>query len=132
MRYKSKQPKIEGEYKQYSHLRWQLLRAPWNEPEVSEKNETEYQCFHVMACDKNNCRIGVGRLQFNSDTEAQIRYMAVAKSHEREGIGKHIVSTLENNAIESNIDSMILDVREPAVEFYEKLGYMKKNNISTI
>jgi len=125
--YKLKQPETEDEFKQYFRLRWQLLRSPWNEPEGSEKDEIENRCFHVMVYDDQDQCIGVGRLQFNSDTEAQIRYMAVTKEHERKGIGKQIVAGLENKAREKLIGSIILDAREPAVGFYEKLGYLKKD-----
>ena len=65
-------------------------------------------------------------MQFNAETEVQIRYIAVAIEHERKGIGKKIIDALENEAKEKNITSIILDAREPAVGFYEKLGYEKK------
>jgi len=53
--------------------------------------------------------------------------MAVAKTHERKGIGKQIVAALENDAKEKHINSIILDARESAIEFYEKQGYVKKD-----
>ena len=121
-----KQPESDEEFKQYFNFRWRLLRKPWNEPEGSEKDEIEDQCFHVMLCDENNQCVGIGRLQLNSETEAQIRYMAVAKEKERKGLGRKIITAFENNAKENNITSIILDAREPAVGFYEKLGYVKK------
>ena len=104
-----KHPKTEKEFKQYFHFRWQLLRKPWDEPEGSEKDDIEDSCFHVMLCDENNQCIGVGRLQFNTETEAQIRYMAVAEEFERQGIGRKIIDALENNAKKKNITSIILD-----------------------
>ena len=79
-----------------------------------------------MVCDASNQCIGVGRLQFNTETEAQIRYMAVAKEVERQGVGRIIIDSLEKQAKEKNITSIILDAREPAIGFYEKLGYAKK------
>ena len=120
------QPKTDDELKQYYYFRWQLLRKPWNEPEGSEKDEIEDQCFHVMICNENHRCIGAGRLQFNTENEAQIRYMAVAKDFERQGVGRIIIDALEKKAQEKNITSIILDAREPAIGFYEKLGYVKK------
>ncbi len=84
MLYRIKQPETKAEFKHYYHLRWKLLRAPWNQPEGSEVDDIDDKCFYVMAitvnADEKDKVIGIARLQFNSDDEAQIRYMAVTKS----------------------------------------------------
>ena len=117
-----KQPETPDEFKHYYALRFRILRAPWGEPEGSEIDEIENQCFHIMVT--NNIKaIGVGRLQFNSALEAQIRYMAVEKTYERNGIGRMIVDALEREAMNKKISTIVLDAREPAVGFYQKLGY---------
>lgn len=118
-----KQPETSEEFAQYFDLRWRVLRAPWQQPVGSEKDSLEDSCHHIMACDDNNNVIGVGRLQFNSDDEAQIRYMAVDSNHNKKGVGRKIVSALEAIALENDCTNIILDAREPAVGFYEKLGY---------
>jgi len=117
-----KQPESDEEYALYFDLRWRILRAPWGEPEGSEVDGIEDQCFHIMVT-HNDKAIGVGRLQYNSAVEAQIRYMAVAQEYEGNGIGRMIVNALEQEAINKNISSVMLDAREPAVGFYQKLGY---------
>ena len=131
MRFRIKQPETEAEFKNYYHLRWRILRAPWNQPEGSEIDDIEDQCFHLMAVkpnphpDTNNDNevFAVARLQFNSDTMAQIRYMAVGKTYEHQGIGQQLVNTLEQHARDSGCKQIVLDAREPAVNFYKKLGY---------
>ena len=121
------QPDTEKEYKQYYHLRWKILRAPWNQPQGSEIDDIEEQCFHVMATDINSENkttvIGVARLQYNSDTEAQIRYMAVANEYERQGIGRQLINALEQHALDSSCKKIILHAREPSTGFYQRLGY---------
>ena len=117
------QPDTKKEYKQYYHLRWLLLRAPWNQAEGSEVDDIEDQCFHVMAVDEKHNVIAVARLQFNSNTEAQIRYMAVAREHERKGIGRELINVMEQYAQNSSCKKIILHAREPAIGFYQKLGY---------
>ena len=117
------QPKTENEFKAYFKLRWTLLRAPWNQPEGSETDEIETQCFHLMAVDEGGDIIGVARLQFNSESEAQIRYMAVARSHQRQGVGHELIIALENHAATTAHSKIVLDAREPAVRFYQKSGY---------
>ena len=117
-----KQPESPGEFKQYFKLRWQILRAPWGEPEGSEVDDIETRCFHIMATGDGET-IGVGRLQYNTGDKAQIRYMAVAVAYERSGIGRKIVDALEREAADKGVKTLVLDAREPAVGFYEKLGY---------
>jgi predicted GNAT family N-acyltransferase len=117
-----KQPETPEDFSQYYGLRYRILRAPWGEPEGSEIDDIEDECFHIMV--KNNDKaVGVGRLQFNSADVAQIRYMAVDKKYERNCIGRMIVDALEQEAAHSNVHLVVLDAREPAVGFYQKLGY---------
>ena len=123
MYYEIKQPKTEDEFKRYYHLRWKLLRAPWKQPEGSEIDDIEDQCFHIMAVDDKNEVIAIARLQFNSGTEAQVRYMAVARSFERQGIGRELIRAIELRAKKSSHEYIVLDAREPAIGFYQKLGY---------
>ncbi len=123
MHYQIRQPQTEEEFKSYYKFRWQLLRAPWQQPEGSEIDDIEDQCYQVMVLNRKSNIIGVARLQFNSAIEAQIRYMAVAEKYQKQGIGRTIIDTLEHYAIDSNRKKIILDAREPAVGFYQKLGY---------
>ncbi len=122
MPYTIKQPESEEEFEKYFNLRWRILRAPWCEPRGSEIDDLEDRCFHVMVTDGSKS-IGIGRLQYNSDSEAQIRYMAVDDGYERQGIGKMIVEALEEEALKTKHHNIVLDAREPAVGFYENLGY---------
>jgi predicted GNAT family N-acyltransferase len=117
-----KSPETDEEYDRYFHLRWLLLRAPWNEPEGSEVDDIEPDCFHLMAhCDDEV--IAVARLQFNTAREAQIRYMAVKPEYQRQGIGRQIIHRLEREAASHAVDTIVLDARDNAVPFYEALGY---------
>ncbi len=123
MFYRIKQAETEADFKHYYHLRWQLLRAPWSQPEGSEIDDIETSCFHVMATDENNKTIGVARLQFNANNEAQLRYMAVSPSHEKQGIGRALIQAIEQHAHESSHNIIMLHARENAVGFYKKSGY---------
>lgn len=127
MPFEIKQPETEEEFKRYYHLRWKILRAPWRQPEGSEVDNMEDSCFHFMAvdtgCEAKNKVIAIARLQFNSNAEAQIRYMAVTRSHERKGIGSKLVNTIERRAQNASCKNIVLDAREPAIGFYQKLGY---------
>lgn len=123
MFYRIKQPETAEEFKQYYYLRWKCLRAPWKQPEGSESDKMESACIHFIAIDDNKKVIAVARLQFNANCVAQIRYMAVASSHQKQGIGRALVSAIELRARENTANNMVLDARESAVDFYKKLGY---------
>jgi len=118
-----RQPKTEDEFRRYYQLRWQLLRAPWNQPKGSEADEIEDQCHHLMAVDAADEIIAVARLQYNSDSEAQLRYMAVGNAYRGRGIGRELISAMESHARIKGVNIIVLDAREPAVGFYRKLGY---------
>jgi len=120
-----KQAETAEELKEYYRLRWKLLRAPWGKPKGSEVDDIEDRCLHFIAVETNNRDniIAVARLQFNTTTEAQIRYMAVTTENERRGIGRRLIDTIETEAKEFSCSKIILDAREPAVGFYKKLGY---------
>jgi GNAT superfamily N-acetyltransferase len=112
----------EDEFSQYFRVRWQTLRAPWGEPEGSEKDERENETYHLAAF-INNQVVGVARIQKNSPTEAQIRYMGVLEEYQGHGIGRLLVERLEEEARRKGFSRIILNARENAVAFYIVLGY---------
>lgn len=112
------------ELQRYYDLRWKILRAPWKQPRGSEQDELEQSSHHLMAVDSRQTVIGVGRLHFNNIREAQIRYMAVAITQQRKGIGTLLLNTLEQRAIELGAARIVLDARENALRFYRKQGYV--------
>lgn len=115
-------PITEADFKKYYMFRWNLLRKPWAQPLGSEKDLLENESVHRMAV-INNKVIAVGRLHYVDKTTAQVRYMAVDKTFEKQGIGKAIYSSLEQAAKENKCKTIILQAREKAVGFYEKQGY---------
>jgi ribosomal protein S18 acetylase RimI-like enzyme len=76
-----------------------------------------------MGIDSQNEVIASGRIHFNTDSEAQIRYMAVKDSFKRMGIGSEIVSLLEDHALSQGAKTVVLNAREKAIKFYRRLGY---------
>jgi predicted GNAT family N-acyltransferase len=118
-----KQPETDSEFARYYDLRWRILRAPWNQPRGSEKDTIEQDCHHIIASTATGDIVGIGRLQFNSSAEAQIRYMAVEPEYEGRGIGRKIMTAIETIAADNSRSTIVLDAREPAVGFYQRLGY---------
>ncbi len=79
-----------------------------------------------MACDDKGDIIGVCRLQMNSDSIAQLRFMAVMENKQGAGIGKKLISYAEEKARQQGATTVILQSREIALEFYKKCGYSVK------
>jgi len=118
----AREPQTAKEWLAYYDLRWRVLRAPWQQPKGSEKDELEDTAIHRMIVD-NNMVIAIGRLHFIDDGTAQIRYMAVDADYEKQGLGKQILFSLEQTAKQQQINKILLHARENATGFYEKHGY---------
>ena len=118
------EPKSSEEFKKYYNLRYAVLRKPWEQPLGSERDEIEETSIHRMIVDENlGDALAVGRLQFNSTHEAQIRYMAVADEFQGKGLGSQIILALEEVARGKGIQRIILSARENALQFYKSNGY---------
>ena len=118
------EPTTSEEFKKYYNLRYEVLRKPWGQPLGSERDEGEDTSIHRMIInEETGDAIAVGRLQFNSIHEAQIRYMAVADEFQGKGLGSQIISALENVARGTGMQRIILSARENALQFYKNNGY---------
>ena len=116
-------PKTKLQFEEYYDLRWRILSKPLKQPRGSEIDDDESKCIHRMIVDENGNVIGIGRLQFNSKTEAQIRWMAIEEKFQNISLGTKLIRDLETIAKERGAKTMVLQAREIALEFYYKLGY---------
>lgn len=76
-----------------------------------------------MVVDDTESVIAVGRVHFLSDSTAQIRYMAVSKDKQLQGIGQQLLHALEQYVIKNEKKYIHLHARETSVGFYQKQGY---------
>ena len=125
-------PQTPEEFARYRDLRWRILRAPWNQPRGSELDDLESKAFPIVVCEVDGIPIGVGRVHFNSKTEAQIRSMAVEENWREKGIGSIVLIELEKIAIAKGAKKIILHARDNAVKFYEKNGYNVVKELHTL
>ena len=118
------EPNTSAEFKIYYNLRYEVLRKPWFQPKGSERDEEEETSLHRMIIDEPNGKVvAVGRLQFNTIEEAQIRFMAVSNHYRGMGYGSKIVKALDNIARKKGSRKIILQSRENALQFYKSNGY---------
>ena len=117
------EPTNESDFSDYYRIRYEILRKPWNQPEKSTKDDTESISVHLLVKDENGKAVATGRMQFNSDEEAQIRSMAVIDEYRGNGIGSLLIKRLEEIAVSRKLKRITLDSRENAVQFYISNGY---------
>jgi GNAT superfamily N-acetyltransferase len=117
-----RRPNSPEEWDSYFNLRYEVLRAPWNQPRGSERNEGDASAEH-FAFFENEQIIGVGRLDFTENLGSQIRFMAVDDRYQGKGIGRLLMEHMEEIAQNKGCKETILHAREIALPFYEKLGY---------
>ena len=121
--YSIKSPESTEEWENYLLFRWEVLRKPLGMTKESLSDSIEDKSFHLMGIDAEKNVIASGRVHFNSENEAQIRYMAVDDRFKRRGIGSEIVDKLERYATSKGAEIMVLNAREEAISFYSSLGY---------
>lgn len=130
--YHCRAPKNKAELEQYYNLRWRVLREPWQQPIGSESDDLETQSYHRVIVDDKDNIVGVGRLHKYSQEKAQIRYMAISDEYRGKGLGKLLVSELEQVAAQSGAKVIALNARDDAIGFYQQLGYVDEGYAHTL
>ena len=116
-------PKTPEEFQRYRDLRWKVLRAPHNQPRITEQDDAITKDYPIMVCEIDGIPIGVGRAHFISEDEAQIRSISVEPEWEGKGIGSIVLNELEKIVIKKGAKRIIIHARNNAIEFYKKNGY---------
>jgi len=121
--YTLRAPITATEFSQYYHLRWDILRKPWQQALGSEQDTQEKYAIHRMIVDEQDNVVAVGRLDKSTEQQGQIRFMAVDDDAQGKGLGKKIINALEKKAKQVGLNDVFLNARENSVGFYQKLGY---------
>jgi N-acetylglutamate synthase-like GNAT family acetyltransferase len=116
------EPRTAEDFEAYYALRYETLRKPWNQPTGSEKDSEEETSTHAFIKHEGQV-LAVCRLQMNTTTTAQLRFMAVAENQQGKGLGKLMMHYMEEKAREKGATEVILQARENAVRFYQSCGY---------
>lgn len=119
-------PRTSADFEQYYQLRWQILRAPWRQEQGSEQDEWEQQAIHRMLVNQQGQVVAVGRLHRSSQFQGHIRYMAVAENYQGQGLGKKLLSVLEQIAQELGVRELSLNARSAAMDFYQQNDYQEQ------
>ena len=126
------QPETTQDFERYFDLRWRMLREPWKQPKGSEKDELEERSLHIMVCKEDRIPVAIGRAHFNTDIEAQIRFMAVEPRFQNTGLGSVVLKKLEDEVRHLGAQYVILHSRDSAIPFYERHGYKIVSDSQTL
>ncbi len=100
------------------------MRAPWQQAKGSERDELDQdpRTVHLMGVSNQGEICAVGRIHPEPDY-AQIRYMAVNDTQQRQGMGSALLHALEQQAPAMGHQRIFLNARENYLPFYIKNGY---------
>ena len=116
-------PVGDKEFEEYDLFRWKVLRKPIGKTIETLKDKFDRDSFHIIGI-YNKVIIASGRVHFNNDDEAQIRYMAVDNAFRSKGIGKEVLKILEEYIKKNNAKKIILNARNDVIEFYKNSNYL--------
>ncbi len=116
-------PRNDAERAAYYELRWTVLRAPWNQPRGSERDDREDDARHAVVVLAGGEVAAVGRVHLETPDTARLRYMAVAPARRGQGLGRRVLLLLERWAREMGAATAVLDARTTAAGFYLRHGY---------
>lgn len=105
-------------------LRYEVLRKPWSQTIDSATDQLEHKSINAFIQNNKGVFIACGRLQENENKIGQIRFMAVDQNYQGKGLGKLIITSLEEKAKELKLNKIQLQARENAVSFYKNNGYV--------
>jgi ribosomal protein S18 acetylase RimI-like enzyme len=116
-------PATAADFEGYYQLRHAVLRAPWGQAPGSERAPDDETATHALMIDTAGQAIGVCRLHLATAREAQIRFMAIHPDYQGRGLGRQLLTFLEQQARHQGACCISLQARENAVRFYESCGY---------
>ena len=124
-------PVSEADFEKYYQIRYDVLRAPWQQPRGTERASDDDTATHAMLVDDAGEAAGVCRLHLETPDEGQLRFMAIREDLQGRGLGRLLMEFLEAKAREQGCKFITLQAREKAVSFYERHGYelVKKTHL---
>lgn len=118
-------PAIKKDIPIVAQLERELYPQPWSQKDFGEILAQE--AFWFWVAKKENAIVGYLVCQVVG-SEAEIHNIAVAKTDQREGIGKTLLQKLIGDLKEKNVSEIFLMVRVsnlPAQKLYESFGFKK-------
>ncbi len=109
------------EHEQAILLRRRVLRWPLDRDFTDEELAAETDQFHLVGIEDGEV-VACALLQRVGDS-AKMRQVAVSPELQGQGVGRKLVAAFEELTRERGLAEVILNARQTAVPFYERLGY---------
>ena len=81
------------------------------------------EALHMVVTDGERV-IGTARVLFLADSQAKIERMAILKPFRRKGIGRGIISFLNEELKNREVEQVVLHAQYAVVDFYKSIQYM--------
>jgi len=91
-------------------------------PEDLELDEYDMEAMHMVAKDGERI-VGTARVLFLAASQAKLERMAILKPFRHRGIGKGIISFLDEEFKNRGIKQVVLHAQCSAVNFYKSCGF---------
>tara|TARA_R110002012_G_scaffold252147_3_gene430861 strand:+ start:76545 stop:76967 length:423 start_codon:yes stop_codon:yes gene_type:complete len=82
----------------------------------------EQHGYHLVCIEENGVVLGTGRLNIEN-FKGIISQMAILPKYQKLGIGKSILTQLLKKCKENQVETIELNAREAAIDFYGKMGF---------
>lgn len=119
-----KKPKTREDFKAYYDLRYKVLREPWGLQKGTEKDDYEPISQHFMAVDDATGEVvGCAKLFEKEDGVGWLSHLAVAANRQHKGIGKQLMSHIEEIAKQEGYKRIGCLARLNTTDYFEKVGF---------
>ncbi len=117
-------PQTREDFKAYYDLRYKVLREPWGMQRGTEKDDFEPISDHYMAIDEATGElVGAVKLFEKEPGLGWFSHLAVKDSWQRKGVGKQLLTFVEQKAKEKGFKALGCLSRLNTTAFFEKEGY---------
>ena len=110
-------------YEQVLKLREEVLRKPLNLQLTEKDTAQDADEIIIGAFDTQGHLAGCVQLRPISIKQLKLRQMAVAPRLQGKGVGRRLIAFAEDIALQKKYETIVLNARETALGFYQKLGY---------
>ena len=112
----------DRELKGAFEVRKQVFVEEQGIPEDLELDELDVEAMHMVVKDGEGI-VGTARVLFLAASQAKLERMAILKPFRRRGIGKGIISFLDEEFKNRGTEQVVLHAQCSAVNFYKSCGF---------